>query len=107
MAGWLEENKLTFNTSKPKFMLIANSKKLKNVSHFMLTVNNRTLKKESTLQYLGIVINDSATKKVNQRLGVLRRTKHLLPIYARNLYVVPRYYRFLITATFSLVIRII
>ena len=86
MACWLEENKLTFNTSKPKFMLIANSKKLKNVSHFMLTVNNRTLKKESTLQYLGIVINDSATKKVNQRLGVLRRIKHLLPIYARNLY---------------------
>ena len=107
IACWLEENKLTFNTSKSKFMLIANSKKLKNVSHFMLTVNNRTLKKESTLQYLGIVINDSATKKVNQRLGVLRRIKHLLPIYARNLYVVPRYYRFLITATFSLVIRII
>ena len=68
MAGWLEENKLTFNTSKPKFMLIANSKKLKNVSHFMLTVNNRTLKRESRLQYLGIVINDFATKKVNQRL---------------------------------------
>ena len=80
MACWLEENKLTFNTSKPKFMRIANSKKLKNVSHLMLTVNNRTLKKESTLQYLGIVINDSATKKVNQRLGVLHRIKHLLPI---------------------------
>ena len=84
MACWLEENKLTFNTSKPKFMLIANSKKLKDVSYFMLTVNNRTLKKESTLQYLGIVINDSATKKVNQRLGVLRRIKHfqsMLVIY--------------------------
>ena len=34
----------------------------------MLTVNNRTLKRESRLQYLGIVINDFATKKVNQRL---------------------------------------
>ena len=89
-------------------MLIANSKKLKNISHFMLTVNNRNLKRESTLQYLGIVINDFATKRVNQRLGVLRRINHLLPIYTRNLYVVvPRYYRFLITATFSLAIRII
>ena len=89
-------------------MLIANSKKLKNISHFMLTVHNRTLKRESTLQYLGIVIDDFATKKVNQRLGVLRRINHLLPIYTRNLYVVePRYYRFLITATLSLAIRII
>ena len=108
LACWLEENKLTFNTFKSKFMLIANSKKLKNISHFMLTVNNRNLKRESTLQYLGIVINDFATKRVNQRLGVLRRINHLLPIYTRNLYVVvPRYYRFLITATFSLAIRII
>ena len=34
IACWLEENKLTLNTSKSKFMLIANSKKLKNVSDF-------------------------------------------------------------------------
>ena len=51
MACWLEENKLTLNTSKSNFMLIANSKKLKNVSHFKLTINNCTLlERESTLK---------------------------------------------------------
>lgn len=36
VACWLEENELTLNTSKSKFMLIANSKKLKNAPHFKL-----------------------------------------------------------------------
>ena len=30
---------------------------------------------------------DFVSKKVNQRLGVLRRIKHLLPNYARNVFV--------------------
>ena len=51
MSCWLEENKLTLDTSKSNFMLIANSKKLKNVSHFKLTINNCTLlERESTLK---------------------------------------------------------
>ena len=49
IACWLEENKLTLNMSKSKFMLIANSKKLKNVSDFKLTINNCTLERESKL----------------------------------------------------------
>ena len=77
IACWLEENKLTLNTSKSKFMLIANSKKLKNVSHFKLTINICTLERESTLKYLGIAINehiswadhiDFATKKVKSKI---------------------------------------
>ena len=36
VACWLEENELTLNTFKSKFMLIANSKKLKNAPHFKL-----------------------------------------------------------------------
>jgi len=41
-------------------MLIANSKKeLKNICHLKLTVNNRTLERQSTLKYLGIVINEN------------------------------------------------
>ena len=77
IACWLEENKLTLNTSKSKFMLIVNSKKLKNVSHFKLTSNTCTLETECTLKYLGIVINeniswadhiDFATKKVKSTI---------------------------------------
>ena len=39
LTHWLERNKLTLNTSKSKFMLIADSKKLKDTCHFRLTVN--------------------------------------------------------------------
>ena len=59
VACWLEE-KNTLNTTKSKFMLIANSKKeLKNNCHLKLTVNNCTLERQSTLKNLGIVINEN------------------------------------------------
>ena len=34
-----------------------------------------------------IIDIDFVSKKVNQRLGDLHRIKHLLPIYARNVFV--------------------
>ena len=41
-------------------MLIVNSKKeLKNICHLKLTVNNRTLERESKLKNLGIVIYEN------------------------------------------------
>ena len=37
---------------------------------------------------MGLIIDiDFVSKKVNQRLGDLLRIKHLLPIYARNVFV--------------------
>ena len=43
VACWLQENKLTLDASESKFMLIANSKKLKNTSCFMLTVKLKSI----------------------------------------------------------------
>ena len=49
-----------------------------------------------SFKYLGVIINqhltwhnhiDQIQSKVAQRLGVLKRLKHLLPIHARKLYV--------------------
>ena len=96
VAHWLEKNKLTLNTSKSKFMLIADSKKRKDTCQLRLTVNDCVIERETTFTYLGIVINEKLSwtdhiefvrKKVNQRLGVLGRIKHFLPFYARNLFV--------------------
>ena len=76
-------------------MLIADSKKLKDTCHFRLTVNDCVIERETTFAYLGIVFYEKlfwadhiecVRKKVNQRLGVLRRIKLLLPSYARKLY---------------------
>ena len=72
------------------FMLITDSKKLKDTCHFRLTVNDCVVERETT------VINEKLSwddhieflrKEINQRLGVLRRIKHFLPFYARNLFV--------------------
>ena len=52
--------------------------------------------KADCYKYLGVIINENLTwsdhidyfsTKVNQRLGILRRIKHLLPIRIRELYV--------------------
>ena len=92
----MEKNKLTLITSKSKFMLIADSKKLKDTCHFRLTVNDSVLERETTFKNLGIVFNEKLSwaahiefvrKKVNQRLGVLRRIKHFIPLCPRNLFV--------------------
>ena len=54
------------------------------------------LLERETAWYLDIVFNEKLSwvdhtefvrKKVNQRLGVLRRVKHFLPFYVRNLFV--------------------
>ena len=55
VVHWLEKNKVTLNTLKSKFMLIADSKKLKDTCHFRLTVNDCVLERETTFTYLGIV----------------------------------------------------
>ena len=58
----------------------------------------RALQYYSTVQYkyLGVIINETLTwgdhvnyisTKVNQRLGILRRIKHLLPIHTSELYI--------------------
>ena len=90
VAHWLEKNRLTLNTSKSKFMLIADSKKQKDTFHLRLTVNDCVIERVTTfkLAYLGIVINEKLSwtdhiefvrKKVNQRLSVLRRLSIFSP----------------------------
>ena len=102
---WLAKNKLTLNTSKSKFMFIADSKKLKDTSHFRVTVNDCAVGRESTFKYLGIAVTENLSwsdhiefvrKKASRRLAVLpRRIKHLLPFYARNLFENPMVLPFL------------
>jgi len=58
--------------------------------------NNSQLEKVTKFKYFGVTINqhlawhdhiDQIQRKVLKRLGVLRRIKHLLPAYARKIYV--------------------
>ena len=96
VAEWLNGHKLTLNVAKSKFMIIGSSQRLKALGTFSLQISDEFLDKADCYKYLGVTINETLTwsdhvdyisTKVNQRLGILRRIKHLLPIHTRELYV--------------------
>ena len=95
VALWLKANKLTLNLSKTKSMLIGSNRKLANVSSLSLTIFDCDLDSVNKFKYLGIILASDFTwsdhveyvvSKVNQRLGLLRRIKHLLSFTARLLF---------------------
>ena len=60
-----------------------------------LDANNDRLENVTEFKYLGVTINqyltwhdhiDQLQSKVAKRLGVLKRIRHLLPVYARKIY---------------------
>ena len=77
-------------------MIIGSSQRLKSVGKFSLQIWDQFLDKADCYKYLEVIRNETLTcgnhvnyisTKVNQRLGILRRIKHLLPIHTRELYV--------------------
>ena len=77
-------------------MVIGSSQRLKSLGKISLQICDEFLDKADCYEYLGIIINETLTwsdhvdyisTKVNQRLGILRRIKHLLPIHTRELYI--------------------
>ena len=89
VAEWLNDHKLTLDVAKSKFMIIGSSQRLKSFGKFSLQNCDEFLDKTDRCKYLGVIINETLTwgdhvnyisAKVNQRLGILRRIKHLLPI---------------------------
>ena len=102
---WLKANQLTLNLSKTKSMLIGGNRKLANVSSLSLSIFDCDLDSVNKFKYLGIMLASDfswsdhveyAISKVNQRLGLSRRIKHLLPFIARLLFynnlVLPLFY---------------
>ena len=93
---WLENSKLLLNVSKSKLMIIGNSRKLKQFANVQLIVTDAPLERVQSFKYLGVIIDENLSwkchienlqAKVLQRLGILRRIKHLLPRHARTLFV--------------------
>ena len=96
ITSWLHDNKLTLNVAKSKFMIIGSRAKLSQFNDIALDANNDRLENVTEFKYLGVTINqyltwhdqiDQIQSKVAKRLGVLKRIKHLLPVYARKIYV--------------------
>ena len=89
----LHDNKLTLD--KTKAMLIGSDSKLRKFNSLSVSVLDNQLDSVRSFKYLGVVLSSNFTwtkhgehviSKVNQRLVILRRIKHLLLYNARLLY---------------------
>ena len=92
LAEWFNNYYLTANTSKSRFVLFGGDRRLQTCQGINLVIDHENLESEDSIQYLGIVIHKNVTwnehiesliVKVNQRIGLLDRIKHLLPLDAR------------------------
>ena len=108
VCDWLRDNKLTLNTKKTKAMVIGSNRKLPNTSSVTVHVNGNTIENVEHFSYLGVTLSSTMTwnehvtnlsSKVNKRLGLLKRIRHLLPHNARLLFYNCLYYHCLTTAT--------
>ena len=77
-------------------MVIGGRDKLSQFNDIALVANNDQLENVTKFKYLGVIINQHLTwhdhikqlqSKIAKKLGVLKRIKHLLPVYARRIYV--------------------
>ena len=92
LAECFNNNYLTLNTSKSKFVLFGGGRRLQTCQGINLVIDHENLESEDSIKYLGVVIHknltwneyvESLTTKVNQRIGLLNRIKQLLPLDAR------------------------
>ena len=93
VAHWFHSNLLTLNCDKSRFLLFGSRQRLKSFNTTSVHINRWPLERESSLKYLGVILNEDMSwndhienliRKSNQRLGLLKRIKHLLPFDARQ-----------------------
>ena len=82
---WLQQNKLTLNVDKTKFMIFHKRKKVPNLS---IALNDTTITKVDTFNYLGILLDsnlswkshtDMLVLKISRLIGVLHRVNKYFP----------------------------
>ena len=92
LADWFNNNYLTLNASKSKFVLFGGDRRMQTCRGIKLFIDHENLESEDSIKYVGVVIHKNLTwnehiesliAKVNQRIGLLNRIKHLLPLDAR------------------------
>ena len=87
LRRWLNENLLTLNETKCKFVIFGSNQKLAKINRISLHTNGCQVDAEDSFKYLGVVMHknmswldhiDQLNVKICQRFGTLRRV-NLLP----------------------------
>ena len=89
VAKWLRDHKL--NLDKTKCMHIGSNRKRESKVDLTVSILDHSISNVRNFKCLGIHISSdftwtTCTGKVNQRLGLLKRRKHLLPLRERLLF---------------------
>ena len=58
---WLNDQRLTLNISKSKFVVVGGKQQLKRFQDLTLKIEEDELSRESSYKYLGIIINENMT----------------------------------------------
>ena len=88
---WFKANKLSLNVTKTKFTLFCKPTKIDNIPLKLpsLRINNINIKRESAMNFLGVILDESLTwrnhihtveNKVSKNLGILNKAKPYLNI---------------------------
>ena len=92
VSQWLQSNLLTLNCDKSRFVLFGSTRRLKSLNAVSIKINDSPLEHANSFKYLGVTLREDLSwnehiknivNKTNQRLGLLRRIKTLLPLNAR------------------------
>ena len=95
VSQWLQSNYLTLNVKKTKSMLIGTHQKLSRTqSKLNISIRGEHLDNVDQFKYLGIWLDpslswsfhiDKLVSKINQRIGLFRRVRNILPKATLNL----------------------
>ena len=85
-------NLLTLNISKCNFVIFGSPQKLNRIQNILVKVEDTCIERTQSFKYLGVTRNqsmswadhvDAISMKINQRIGLIRRIRDVLPLQVR------------------------
>ena len=92
VSEWFSRNLLTLNISKCNFVIFGSPQKLIRIQGISVKVEGTSIERSQSFKYLGVTLHqsmswadhvDAISMKINQRIGLIRRIRNLLPLQAR------------------------
>ena len=89
ISEWMKVNNLILNTNKTKFMLIGTRQRLNKMGPVSVLINEAPVERVTRYKSLGLLVDecltwndhvDYITRKINSKLGILKRIKPCLPL---------------------------
>ncbi len=86
---WLDENKLTLNTKKTKFMIFGTRRRLAKSKNIQINIDEESIERVTSFKYLGVWMDeilsftthvDKLSKKISSRIAMIQRASGYLTL---------------------------